>query len=101
MTKKHYILFLIWKFYQRLKGFKVGTIVKVYSEEKQKYIKGCITTIQGDSITDDKYDFYFGINFFEPHKGNVSDYYMWGSYYPKEFKYNPIDKIFYYATKNS
>lgn len=95
MTKKHKLYFLVWKLIQRLKGFKVGTIVKIWSEEKRRFIKGCVTTVQGDSINYKDYDFYLGINLFEPIEGNDSRYYTWGSYSPKEFKYNTTDKTFY------
>lgn len=95
MTKKHALLFYFWKLYQRLKGYKVGTIVKIYSHEKREYIKGCITYINGDSIDSSSYDFSFGVNLFRPLQGNDSRYYMFGVYYPKDFSYNHIDGIFY------
>lgn len=95
MTTKHKLYFYFWKIYQRIKGFKVGTIVKIYSSSKNKYIKGCITSISGDSITNSIYDFYFGVNLFEPIQGDDSRYYMWGSYHPNDFNYNSIDNIFY------
>ena len=99
MTSKHYVIFLLWRLYQRIRGFKIGTIVKIWSQEKNKYIKGCISTISGDSITDKEYDFYFGANLFEPLQGNDSRYYSWGSYYPKDFKFNPTDNTYYTKEK--
>lgn len=89
----------MWKLIQRLKGFKVGTIVKIWSEDKQKYIKCCVTSIEGDSITRKYFEFYLGINLFEPLQGNDSRFYGWGSYSPKEFKYNPVEKVFYQIVK--
>ena len=99
MTLKHTILFWFWKHYQELRGLRVGTIVKIHSQEKDKYIKGCISLISGDSISDIKYDFYFGINLFEPIQGNDSRYYNWGSYRPKDFKFNPADRVWYNFNK--
>lgn len=95
MTTVHEIMFWFWKNYQALKGFKIGTIVKIHSQEKGKYIKGCISSISGDSISEEDYDFYFGINLFEPIQGFNSQEYNWGSYKPTDFKLNPVDKIFY------
>lgn len=99
MTRKHSLYFYFWKIYQRLRGFRVGTIVKIYSQSKKKYIKGCITSISGDSITNNKYEFYFGVNLFEPIQDNDSRYYNWGSYYPKDFKYNYADRTYYSKIK--
>ena len=95
MTRKHKLYFYFWKLYQRLRGFGIGTIVKIYSQSKGKYIKGCISSISGDSITNSPYDFYFGVNLFEPIQGNDSTSYMWGSYSPRDLKYNIADGIFY------
>lgn len=95
MTNKHRIYFFFWKIWVRLQGFKVGTIVKVYSEEKSKFIKGCVTSIGGDSIDDLKHCFYIGVNFFEPTQDFDSRLYSWGSYNPNNFALDPVDKIYY------
>ena len=95
MTAKHYIYFLFWKLLQRIRGFRIGTQVKIWSQEKDKHVKGCITSISGDSIDNSIFNFYFGVNLYEPLQGNDSRYYSWGSYHPKDFKYNPADRVWY------
>ena len=95
MISRYEIRFLLWRIYQRLKGFKVGTIVKIYSQEKGKYIKGCISSIYGGNPANTEHSFYFGVNLFEPLKGNNSEFHSWESYQPKDFKFNPVDRTFY------
>ncbi len=80
MTSKHRFLFYLFRIKCLLNGVFVGKILWHYSEEKSKYIKCCITSIGGDSITNDHYHFYIGVSFFEPTQGNDSRCFNWGSY---------------------
>lgn len=70
MTKLHKIFFFFWKLKVWILGLRKGALVKVYSEDKNKWIKGAITGIVGCSVTRSKYDFSFQISFFEPIQGN-------------------------------
>lgn len=84
MTKKHRLFFLIWKIKMYLKGYKKGTFVKVWSEEKDKFVKGVIECLSGDSITTKKVEFDLNVKFLEPVVGNDSRFYSYGSYSSKE-----------------
>lgn len=84
MTKKHYLFFLIWKIKMYLKGYKKGTFVKVWSEEKNKFIKGVVLSLSGDSVTKKNFGFDVNVKFLEPVVGHDSRFYSYGSYSSKE-----------------
>lgn len=90
MILKHKIYFLFFLIYCRTKGIKVGSIVQEYSIDKKKWIKGCVTTINGDSITNNKLMKTIGVNWFEPMEGNDCRFYNWGAYYIEQFENRKI-----------
>ena len=83
MTKKHYLFFIIWKIKMYLKGYEKDVPVKTWSEEKQKFIKGYIQSLSGDSVTKEKFGFDLNVKWLEPIQGNDSRYYTSGSYSEK------------------
>ena len=93
MTKTHKILFLLWTIKMYFKGLKKDVPVKVWSSEKEKFIKGYIQYYQGDSITEEKFDFCVGVNFLEPVQGNDARFYSFGTYSEKDFKQKKIQKF--------
>lgn len=96
MTRKHKLYFLLWKFIQRLRGLKVGTIVKIWSGEKDKFIKGCITNFVGVSVDSKKSRFFLSVELVEPLEIDNLNAYIIRGFDVKGFKYNPIDKTFYF-----
>ena len=92
MTLKHYIIFLFWTAKMWLKGFKKETPIQVWSFEKNKFIKGYIQSLSGDSIDDKKYSFDLNVKFLEPTQGFDSRYYTFGSYSETDIKNLTLQK---------
>ena len=86
MTRLHGIYFFFWKLKLYFLGIKKGTFVKTFSEDKSKFIKGVVTSLNGDSITSTKYSFDISVNWLEPLQGNDSRYYNVGHYTEKQVK---------------
>lgn len=84
MTKKHRIYFFFWKLWMRFNGIKVGTFFEEYSHQKNKYIKGVVTSLSGCSITTKKFGFDINISWLEPCRGFDSRYFTSGSYSYKD-----------------
>lgn len=80
MTRLHKFYFFLWKIKAYFKGVAVGKFAYVYSEGKEKYIKGVITSLNGVSVSNTKYGFDIGLQLFEPTQGYDSRYYSWGSF---------------------
>lgn len=91
MTKRHNILFHLWKLKMWIKGIKVGTLVQTWSDDKNKIIRGCITYFSGCSISETKYQFDLGITWFEPIQGNDSRYYNQGSYTERDLETHKVE----------
>lgn len=86
MTKKHRFYFLLWKIKMYFKGFEINTPVKVYSEDKKRFIKGYIQQFTGDSITKKKFGFEIHVLFLEPLSGNDTRWFSSGFYSEKSIK---------------
>lgn len=85
MTNKHKITYFFIKLWCKLNSINIGKIVYYYSEDKQKKIKGVITSFDGGSITKNKFYFDININWLEPTQGNDSRFYSTASYDLKSF----------------
>ena len=80
MITKHKIYFFFWVIFMFLKGYRRGSFVRTYSEEKDKVIRGVICGLLGDSITKDRFVFGISVHWFEPVQGNDARYYSSGCY---------------------
>jgi len=88
MTKKHRIVFRIWKFWMRIIGIKKGTFLLQWVPEKNKHITAVITSLSGESATKTKLGLDINIHWLEPIKGHDSRYYTSGSYSYSDIKKN-------------
>jgi hypothetical protein len=70
MTNKHKLFYIFWKIGMFLLGYRKGTFVEVWSDEKRKPIKSVITQSYGVSVTRTEYDFGFTVQHLEPVRGN-------------------------------
>lgn len=77
MTKKHRILFKLWKIVMWVIGMRVGMKVKMIGYEKEQI--WTINGLHGDSITKDKFNFYFSVGG-GPTQGGDPRFYTWGGY---------------------
>ena len=93
MTKKHYLIFLLWKIKMYLKGYKKGSVVQIWSEEKKRFIGGFVKGFTGDSITEKKFGFDVWIRFIEPIEGNDSRFFTSGFYSESQLKEQKIKLI--------
>jgi hypothetical protein len=84
MIKRHKFYFFFYNLYLNLIGIKPGTLVKKFSEEKKKYIQGKIISVEGVSITKNKFGFDFRINWDEPIYGNDNRFFTVGWYQLKD-----------------
>ena len=85
MTKKHRIYFFFYKIWCYVNFIFPGRFVYTYSQEKEKFIKGVVTSFEGESVTRDNFGFDIGINWLEPIQGFDTRYYTWGGYSLKSF----------------
>lgn len=86
MTKKHRIFFILYKFYAWLIGIKSGKNVFIYSKDKNKLIKGVVSSIGGESVTKSIFGFDVNINWNEPLTGEDPRYHSYGSYKFKDVR---------------
>lgn len=84
MTRKHHLYFIIWKIKMFFKGYRKGTAVFVWSEDKEKFIRGYVRSLLGDSVNHSYFDFTVWIDFIEPIQGNNSNFYNCGFYNEKQ-----------------
>ena len=90
MKKRHIILFGLWKVKMTLLGIQKGRAVMLWSDDKQKYTKGYITSFNGVSVTNQKLGCDIGIDCLEPIEGDDIDYYTCGFYSYKDFKLGKV-----------
>lgn len=86
MTRLHKLFFFFWKIKMRILGYGKGALVKVYSEDKNKWIKGAVTGLVGCSVTRKKYDFSLQVQFFEPSQGNDARFFSRSYVTEQEFR---------------
>lgn len=85
MTKKHRILFFLWKLFASIMGIRKRKFVYTHSESKGRDIMGVIVCVSGDSITNKKWAECIQIEWFEPIQGVERGFYDSGSYEYKHF----------------
>jgi len=86
MIIKHQIYFVFFKIWCHLNLIYKGRFVYYYSEEKEKWIKGVVTSFEGVSVTRKIFGFEIGVNWLEPLQGYNSKAYTWGAYDLKSYK---------------
>lgn len=80
MTKKHQFYFFLLRVWAQFNLIYKGRFVYTYSEEKEKFIRGVVTSFCGESIDRNEFDFEVGIDWLEPLIGYDSRVHTWGSY---------------------
>lgn len=86
MITKHKIFFKMWLVWMYLQGIKTGLIVYKYSPDKNKFIKGRVMCLNGNSITTDIFAFTISIDWIEPLVGYDYNCFSKGTYNYAAFK---------------